>query len=97
MIIGAISGGSIGVLLAIIITVACLFYCLKPYKERRKSYRLPHQNSGISLQFTESSAKSIDSTKIQRESVNESPAEEAKAAINDKQVSTLYFCGNWQA
>ena len=22
---------------------------------------------------------------------------EAKAAINDKQVCTLYYCGNWQA
>lgn len=92
MIIGA--GGSIVVIiLAIIIIATCC--SLKP--KGREDYNLPRPNSTIPLQ---SSTKSVDSTKIQREITTDSLAgedTETKAAINDKQVSTLYYCGNWQA
>ena len=103
MIIGAVSGGSVGLLA--IITVVYLFYCCCWKSERRKSHTMPPPtNSRTPLTDMQSTASSVElknSTKTQRGiSDTDSLAEEntkAEAAIIDKPVSTLYYCGNWQA
>ena len=126
MIIGAVFG-SIGVLVAIIITVTCLLVLFHQQRIRKMRYIISsHPDTELSMTFqpTEESTqyheiKNVTETNnffnfkdsptgamkrsdtqsaeiLDAESLAKEDAE-AKATIHDKQVCTLYYCGNWQA